>query len=101
MEENAEITAEQQEQQPLYQATVEDDTESTAEKQSQHQHGSDKPDNMSTLPTIPRLCTSSFSGDPTACLSNAFLLAWQHATFLAFRLSYIRCQEGMEATGQG
>ena len=108
-EENADITAEEQEQEPRqqlpYQATVEnaeDDAESTEEKQTKHQYGSsklssDKPDSKTALSTIPRLC------DPATRLIGA-LLAYQHAMLLAWhdsQFGYIRCMEGMEATGQG
>ncbi|KAM0800619.1 hypothetical protein BDR22DRAFT_241508 [Usnea florida] len=88
----------------LYQATVEDDAESTEEKQTEHQYGSsklssNKPDSQITLSTILRLCTTS--EDSAASLSNALLLGCQHTTFLASHFSYIRCMEGMEASGQG
>ena len=102
---------------PLYQATVEDVTESTAEKETEQQYGSsklssDKPDSKTTLSTIPRLCTARSFGDPAVCLSNAFFaylnaphLAYQHALILGLMLTtplgYIECTEGMEATGQG
>ena len=107
LEENAEITAEKQEQeplQPLYQATVEDDTET---------HVKSTPDSPSTLSTIPRLCTIPTSGDSAARLSNAPFSAYQYALHLAYQhtlilglmintpLGYIRYMEGMEATGQG
>ena len=95
LEENTEITAEMQEQeslQPLYQATVEDDTETTAKT---------IPDSPSTLSTIPRLCTTRSSGDPAACFSIAFY-DYQHASILGnTKFGYIRCMEGMEASGQG
>ena len=98
--ENAEITAEKQA--PLYQATVEDITESTMESTT-------KDDNSmavskSTLSTFPRLCTTRSSGDSAACLSNARLLACQYTMFLAWHgllPGYIEYSEGMEATGQG
>ena len=110
LEENAEITAEMQEQEPLhqkeqlllYQATVEHNTETIAKS---------IPDSPSTLSTKIRLCTTPFSGDPAACLSNAPLstyhyalnLTYQHALILGLMfntlLGYIRCMEGMEATG--
>ena len=101
MEGNAEITAEKQEQEPLYQATVEDDTETTAK--STTKHGNSMLATKSTLSTISRLCTTSFSGDSAACLSSAFLIATQHAMslILTSQIGYIRCMEGMEATGQG
>ena len=102
---NAEITAEKQEQEPrqrpLYQATVEDDTE----------HGNSILDTKSILSSFSCLCTTSFSGDSAACLSDvlsayqhALNLACQHTMFQAWHgplLGYIRCMEGMEATGEG
>ena len=109
-EENADNTAEEQE--PLYQATVEDaedDAESIEEKQIEHQYGSsklssDKPDNEITVSTIPRLCTTPTSKDSAACLTNALLSAHQHAILLAwhgFLHGYMDYTEGMEATRQG
>ena len=100
-EENTEITAEKKEQKPLYQATVEDDTESIIE--STTKHGNSMPVGKSTLSTIPRLCTTLSSGDQAARLTNALLSAYQHAMslILASQLGYIRCMEGMEATGEG
>ena len=97
----------EQEPQSLHQATVEDIAESTAEKQiGQHDIVTSKPDNNSTLSTIPRPDDTPFSGDPAACLSNALLFACQHTAFLAclrhgFLPGYIEWIEGMEATGQG
>ena len=99
VKEDAENTAEKQEQQPLYQATVEDITESTTE--STTKHGSSMADSKSTLSTIPRLCTARSSGDSAACLSNALLLACQHTMFLNTLPGYIEHSEGIEATGQG
>ena len=92
-EENAEITVEKQVQKPLYQATVEDDTEDD----------NSMLDNKSTLSTKARLCTAPASRDPAACLSKALLFASQHALILtlAYHFGYIRCMEGMEATGEG
>ena len=105
-EENTEITAEKQEQEPLYQATVEDDMECTTK------HGNSMLTTKSTLSTIPRLCTIPASRDPAACLSNAFFThqhalnpAYQHALILGLmlntRFGYIEHSESMEATGQG
>ena len=97
-EENAEITAEKQAPRPLYQATVEDDIESTTKQ------GNSMPDNKSTLSSIPRLCTTPSSGDSAARLSTAPLLACQHAIFLAWHGLLPGCIEyskGIEATGQG
>ena len=83
---------------------MEDIAESTAEKQvEQHDMAKSKPDNTSTLSTIPRLCTKLFSGDPTACLSIA-LFACQLASFLVWHgllPGYIEYSEGMKAIGQG
>ena len=102
MEENAEITAEKQA--PLYQATVEDITESTTK------HGNSMAVSKSTLSTFPRLCTTRSSRDSAACLSNALLSAYQHTLNLAYQhtmfpalttFGYIEYSEGMEATGQG
>lgn len=63
---------------PLYQATVEDVPESTAGKETEHQHGSskpdsDKPDSKTTLSRIPRLCTTPSFG--AVCISNALSFA--------------------------
>ena len=113
LEGNAEITAEKQEQKPLYQATVDDVTESTVEKETQQQRdGNSMLNSKSTRSEIPRLCTTPASRDQAACLSNTLLSAYQHALNLACQhtifqawhgplLGYIRCMEGMEATGQG
>ena len=87
--------------QPLYQATVEDeedDAESTEEKQTEHQYGGSK---LSSNKPDSKITHSTFSCHPAASFSNALLLICQHTTFLASQLSYIRCMEGMEATGQG
>ena len=102
----AQKEVEQVKKQPLHQATVEDDTESTME--STTKHGSGMAVNTSTLSTIPRLCAARSSGNSAACPSN--LLASSLASFFGdfltsfFALTsfgYIECMEGMEATGQG
>ena len=92
-------TQKEENQQPLYQATVKDITESTTESTTK-----------STISAIPRLCTVQSSGDSAACLSN---LACQHIntlldytlldyTLLDYTLlDYIGHSKGLEATGQG
>ena len=89
--------------QPLHQATVEDEAETTAE--STTKHDSSMLGNKSTLPASARLSTTPASRDPAACLSKALLFASEQASFLiAFLgplLGYIRYSEGMEATGEG
>ena len=104
----------QQPLQPLYQATVEDDTENTAESIT----GSTIPDSKSTLSSMPCLCATRSPGDSAACFSNARLFARRASCLASFLtslfgnyltsffgfaspLGYIRCMEGMEATGQG
>ncbi|KAM0795455.1 hypothetical protein BDR22DRAFT_591499 [Usnea florida] len=100
-EENAEITAEKQEQGPrqqsLYQASVENDTESVTK------HGNGMPDSKITLSTFLRLCTTRSSRDPATCLSKVLLCAYQHALILMLNTlpGHIEHTEGMEATGQG
>ena len=66
-------------------------------------HGNSMLTTKSTLSTIPRLCTTPTSRDSAARLTNALLSAYQHAMslILASQLGYIRCIEGMEATGEG
>ena len=91
----------EEDKQPLYQATVEDDTEITAEKKTEQQHGSSMPDSKSTLSSMPRLRATSASRDPAACLSAFFGFLPTSFFALASLLGYIRCMEGMEATGQG
>ena len=78
---------------PLYQATVEDVTESTAETESQQQHGSSK---LSTDDT-------PISGDSAACLSNALFFATQHALILMLNtiFGHIQHSQSMEARGEG
>ena len=93
----------EEDEQPLYQATMEDIAESTTEKETEQQDGSTKPDNKSTVSTIPRLRTAPASRDPAACLSIA-LFAYRYTAFLAWHgllPGYIEHSEGMEATGQG
>ena len=85
--------------QPLYQATVEDDTEITGEKKTEQQHGSSMPDSKSTLSSMPRLRATSASRDPAACLSAFFGFLPTSFFALASLLGYIRCMEGMEAIG--
>ena len=113
-EQDTEITAEKQEQQPLYeeetrprpqplyQTTVEDDTETTAESTM---HGNSMAVNKSTLSTRSGLCTIPASRDPAACLSKALLFTSQQAAFLAVflgpLLGYIRYSASMEASGEG
>ena len=70
-EEEAEITAEKQE--PLYQATVEDDPE----------HSNSMLTKKSTLSSFSCLCTTPASRDPAACLSKAPLSAFISMVFLA------------------
>ena len=90
---------------PLYQATVVHVPESTAGKETEHQHGSskpgsDKPERRITLSRIPRLCNTPSFG--AACLSNALSFAIQHSVILVDTLpGHIQHSEGMEATGQG
>ena len=113
----AQKEVEQAKRQPLHQATVEDDTESTTK------HGSTMPDSKNTLSSMPCLCATRSSGDSAACLS---ITLFKHASCLASFLTsffgdflnsfvalasflawhgllpgYIECTEGMEATGQG
>ena len=102
---DTESTAEKQE--PLYQATVEDIVESTAEKETEQQHGSSdhgstKPDSKSTLSTILCQWTTLFTGDPAACLSIALLSAYQHVSILALNTlpGCIEHSEGVEVTGR-
>ena len=101
---------EKEKKQPLYQATVEDITETTAESNLEG-----VPGNTSLLPTIPCLRTAPACRDPAA-YPSAFLASFFGSSlatflassftsffgnFLASLLGYIRCMEGIEATGQG
>ena len=90
----------------LYQATVEDDTETTAESTM---HGNSMAVSKSMLSTKACLCTTPASRDPAACPSN--LLASSFGSFFdsflasfsasRFGFGYIEYKEGMEATGEG
>ena len=99
----AQKEVEQVKKQPLYKATVEDNTESTTE--STTKQGSSIAVNKSTLSTIPRLHAARSSRNSAACPSN--LVASFFGDFLtsffgsASLLGYIECIEGIEATGQG
>ena len=89
---NTKITTEKHEQQPLYQATVEDDTE----------HGNSILNSKSTLSSFPYLCTAPASRDPAVYLSKALFASSLTSLFSsASRFGYIECMEGMEATGEG
>ena len=76
-------TQKEEDQQPLYQATVKDITESTTESTTK-----------SIISAIPRLCTVRSSGDSATCLSLN--------TLLGYTLSdYIEQSKDIEAIGQG
>ena len=107
-EEETETTVEKQEQEPLqkplYQATVEDDTETTAESTM---HGNSILGNSSTVSTKPRLCTAPACRDPATYPSNSLTSSFGSffgsflTSFSASEFGYIRCTEGIEATGEG
>ena len=76
MEENAEITAEKHNLQPVHQATVEDMED-------------DMPDSKSTLSSMPCLYATRFSGDSAACFSNARLFARRASCLASFLTSFL------------